>query len=196
MSAPSGVPPSVPQLLWTAVAAVVTGTLTFLQLNRESHSTHGNDAGALRPATSHQLPPPISDFTDRTEVTREVRRLLCGRSPPSVVTVISGRPGVGKTSLALHVAHQLTKNYRDGQLYVNLRGAEPELSKPALVLADFLRALGVAGSAIPEGEAARGRLYRDRLAGRRLLIVLDNAAPPQPSPAAPTRDVLVRRAHH
>ncbi len=176
MSAPFGVPPSLPKLLWTAVAAVVSGTLAFLQLDRESRSARGMQTVAARPAAPCQLPSPVSDFTNRTMAVGKVRGLLRGRS---AVTAISGRPGVGKTSLALQVAHQLKKEYRDGQLYVNLRGTEPELSTPALVLADFLRALGVAGSAIPKDEAARGRLYRERLAGRRMLIVLDNAQDPR-----------------
>lgn len=175
MSAPSGVPPSAAQLLWTALAALVTGTLAFLQMARENQPENKSEIAAEHPVMSRMLPPPIPDFTDRTLAISKLRGLLRSRSAMPVVTAISGRPGVGKTSLALYVAHQLTKEYRNGQLYVNLRSTEPELSTPTAVLADFLRALGVAGAAIPKDEASRGQLYRERLAGKRMLIVLDNA---------------------
>ncbi len=83
---------------------------------------------------------------------------------------------MGKTALALYWAHQVTDSFPDGQLYVNLRGYEPEQPAPAAdVLAGFLRALGVLSMDIPAGVDERAAKYRSLLAGRRMLVVLDNA---------------------
>ena len=92
-----------------------------------------------------------------------------------VVSLIAGAGGLGKTTLAVHVAHQLRAQFPDGQLYVDLRGASDSPAAPADVLARFLRQLGVDGDQVPAGEDERAGLYRTRLAGRRMLIVLDDA---------------------
>jgi tetratricopeptide (TPR) repeat protein/transcriptional regulator with XRE-family HTH domain len=134
------------------------------------------------PAIPAQLPADIADFTGREAVVDQVRSFLVGTDerlrPPnaSAVSVISGRAGVGKTALAVHVAHQLRPAFPDGQLYVNLRGIEAHPLSSADVLARFLRALGVDGARIPLEADDRTGLLRECLAGRRLLIVLDNAA--------------------
>ncbi|MEV4196607.1 NB-ARC domain-containing protein, partial [Streptomyces toxytricini] len=86
-----------------------------------------------------------------------------------------GIGGVGKTTLALHAAHRLRAHFRDGQLYANLRGVREDPAQPDAVLAAFLRALGVADSAIPEGVEERAGLYRSRVADKRMLLVLDDA---------------------
>ena len=105
-----------------------------------------------------------------------LRALLASREGAAVaVTAIAGQGGVGKTTLAVRAAHDLTPQFPDGQLYVNLRGIEKEHADPGAVLADFLRDLGVDPAAVPDGLEARARLYRSRLAGRRVLVVLDNA---------------------
>jgi predicted ATPase len=88
---------------------------------------------------------------------------------------LAGKAGVGKSALAIHVAHRLRGRYPDAQLYVNLRGAEPGRLDAAAVLADFLGALGLAGDEIPQGLDHRAAVYRAQLAGRRALVVLDNA---------------------
>jgi NB-ARC domain len=93
-----------------------------------------------------------------------------------VISAIAGKAGVGKTALAVRVAHRLRPRFADGQLYVNLRGAEAQALDPTEVLAGFLRALGVEGAAIAEGLEERVRQYRSRLADRRVLVLLDNAA--------------------
>jgi DNA-binding SARP family transcriptional activator/tetratricopeptide (TPR) repeat protein len=124
-----------------------------------------------------QLPPDIEDFTGRQAAVAQVRRLLdTERATAIVISAIAGKAGVGKTALAVHVAHRLRPHFPDGQLYVNLRGAEDQALDPAEVLAGFLRAIGVEGGVIAEGLEERVRQYRSRLAGRRSLVVLDNAA--------------------
>ena len=93
-----------------------------------------------------------------------------------VISAIGGTAGVGKTALAVQWAHQAADRFPDGQLYVNLRGYDPDQPMPAAdALAGFLRALGVGGQDIPPEEDERAARYRSLLAGRRVLIVLDNA---------------------
>lgn len=89
---------------------------------------------------------------------------------------VAGTAGVGKTALAVHWAHQVARQFPDGQLYVNLRGYDPHKPlAPADALTSLLGALGVPGQQIPDGVEDRAALYRSRLAGRRVLVVLDNA---------------------
>jgi DNA-binding SARP family transcriptional activator len=124
-----------------------------------------------------QLPPDIEDFTGRDTDLAEVQRLLEGEQATAIViSAIAGKAGVGKTALAVRLAHRLRPHFPDGQLYVNLRGVEAQALDPAEVLAGFLRALGVEGAMIAEGLDERVRQYRSRLADRRVLVVLDNAA--------------------
>jgi DNA-binding SARP family transcriptional activator len=124
-----------------------------------------------------QLPPDIDDFTGRQAAVAKVQQLLekDGRTA-IVISAIAGKAGVGKTALAVRVAHRLRPRFADGQLYVNLRGAEAEALDPVDVLAGFLRALGVEGAVIAEGLEERVRQFRSQLADRRVLMVLDNAA--------------------
>ena len=97
-----------------------------------------------------------------------------------VVAAIEGMAGVGKTQLAVRAAHELVRagRFSDVQLYVNLRGfdAEAAPADPAEVLDSFLRQLEVPARQIPAGRAERAAMFRDRIAGRRALLVLDNAA--------------------
>lgn len=125
-----------------------------------------------------QLPPAIADFTGRQqEVARLCAALGSARPPGAVaIAVISGKPGVGKTALAVHAAHRLRPGFPDGQLHVDLGGAKHRPLAPDKVLDRFLRALGIAGTAVPATLEDRRDLYRSRLADRRVLVVLDNAA--------------------
>ena len=103
--------------------------------------------------------------------------LPAGPSPAVAITVVSGTAGVGKTALAVRWARQAAGLFPDGQLYVNLRGYDPGQPVPAAdALAAFLRALGMAGQQIPPGEDERAAAYRSLLDGRRVLVLLDNAA--------------------
>ncbi|MEJ3745739.1 BTAD domain-containing putative transcriptional regulator [Actinomycetes bacterium KLBMP 9797] len=142
------------------------------------------------------LPPDIPDFTGREREVDAVHRLLTEprQATALAVAAIAGMGGIGKTTLAVRAAHLAAPAYPDGQLYVNLRGAEASPVDPADVLARFLRALGVDGRAVPHDPLERAEMYRSRLAGRRVLVVLDNAASEEQIrpllPGAPTCAVL------
>ncbi|MFL6055732.1 MAG: ATP-binding protein [Actinoallomurus sp.] len=128
---------------------------------------------APRPA---QLPPDAGDFSGRDAPVREVTRLLVGGEARAIaISAIAGMAGVGKTTLAVHVAHGVESVFPDGRLYVDLRGYDAPLD-PADVLARFLRAFGVDGQKIPDTVDERAAMYRSLLAARRVLVVLDNAA--------------------
>jgi tetratricopeptide (TPR) repeat protein len=138
--------------------------------------------GERGPARSipRQLPGDVSGFVNRAGELRVLDAIL-DREPGAAITnglyVITGTAGVGKTSLALHWAHQVRGQFPDGQLYVNLRGYDPgDPVRPEQALDHFLRALGVAQTAIPVPLADRSALFRSVLADRRVLVVLDNAA--------------------
>lgn len=124
-----------------------------------------------------QLPPDIVDFTGRMDSVTELDRLLDARSAGNAVVVSSlcGKGGIGKTTLAVHVAHRVQARFPDGQLFVDLRGAEHQPADPSHVLGRFLAELGMESGSIPDHLEDRARLYRAQLAGRRVLVVLDNA---------------------
>ncbi|MEU7908824.1 NB-ARC domain-containing protein [Actinoplanes sp. NPDC049118] len=123
-----------------------------------------------------QLPSVPAGFTGRTEELTQLTELLLTSSSPPVV-VVTGMAGVGKTALAVRWAQQVHEQVPDGQLYEDLNGANPGApAKPTDVLARFLQALGVPAGGIPADVAARASLYRSLLAGRRVVVVLDNAA--------------------
>ncbi|MGP4052131.1 ATP-binding protein [Streptomyces sp. 2A115] len=127
-----------------------------------------------------QLPPDLAAFRGRKETLTAVHRLtsrVAERGGHVVISAIGGMAGVGKTTLALHWAHQVADRFPDGQLYVNLRGFEDsgQPLDPAEALGRFLHALGVPSNAIPGGTEERGALFREQTASRRLIVVLDNA---------------------
>jgi DNA-binding SARP family transcriptional activator len=130
--------------------------------------------------TPRELPPMVPGFTGRSAELQALTRLLDRpdeRAPETVViSAIGGTAGVGKTTLALHWAHQAAGRFPNGQLYVNLRGYDPDLPMPpADALAGFLRSLGVPGPDIPPETEQRAARYRSLTADKQMLIVLDNA---------------------
>ena len=132
-------------------------------------------APVIRPA---QLPADLADFTGRNDQVEALTGVLnsAGHQPGVVpVAVITGPGGVGKTTLALHVAHEVRNLFPDGQLVVRLGGASPSPAQPAAVLSRFLRDLGADPARISGGEAERAAQYRSILAGRRVLVLLDDA---------------------
>jgi len=147
-----------------------------------------------------QLPLDVRGFVGRDHALRQLDAALAGTARrPTVIAIsaVSGPAGVGKTTLAVHWAHRVVDRFPDGQLYLNLRGFDAEAMRldAEEALQVLLEALDVASLRIPAGLAARAALYRSRLAGRRMLIVLDNARDDNQVrpllPAAPGCMVLV-----
>ncbi|QUQ66930.1 AfsR/SARP family transcriptional regulator [Kutzneria sp. CA-103260] len=132
--------------------------------------------------TPAQLPHGVAEFTGREA---ELARLgeLCAEASGAahggsvVISAIDGAAGVGKTALAIHLAHRVSGDFPDGQLFVDLRGFDPHFSPvtPEDALGHLLRGLGAQADTQHTGLAAQSALYRSLLAGRRLLVVLDNA---------------------
>ncbi|GHC74644.1 AfsR/SARP family transcriptional regulator [Streptomyces flavofungini] len=137
-------------------------------------------APAARPVP-RQLPPDVASFTGRSDYLRQLDTLLAqhdaGPGQTLVISSVSGMAGVGKTTLALHWMHRVADRFPDGQLYANLRGHAQEPPTTAdEALGQLLRALGVGTGHLPESTDEKAALYRSLLAGRRMLILLDDAA--------------------
>ncbi|MFD6340746.1 BTAD domain-containing putative transcriptional regulator [Streptomyces sp. NPDC060131] len=127
----------------------------------------------MRPA---QLPATVPDFTGRVCFVQELgKRLSTVEGSVMAVSALAGIGGVGKTTLAVHVAHTARTYFPDGQLYVDLQGAGTRAAEPENVLGSFLRALGTPDAVIPDSLDERSALYRSTLDGRRILVLLDNA---------------------
>ncbi|WP_155373880.1 ATP-binding protein [Catellatospora vulcania] len=127
-----------------------------------------------RATAPHQLPADVPAFTGRDAQLSALDALHMPGCP--TVSVVSGTGGVGKTALALHWAHRAAARFPDGQLHLDLRGYAPGQPLPAVdALGMLLRALGLGRAAIPAGVDERAAAYRSLLAGRRMLVLLDNA---------------------
>jgi DNA-binding SARP family transcriptional activator/tetratricopeptide (TPR) repeat protein len=139
------------------------------------------------------LPRRVADFTGRAHLV--ARLLSAGRESGEhpVIQVIDGMAGSGKTALAVHVAHQLAEHYPDGQLFIDLQGhGESSPVEPAAALVTLLRQLGVPAERIPADVHDRAALWRNELARRRAVVVLDNAASTdQVTPLLPTEPASV-----
>lgn len=153
----------------------------------ELQRTHGEILrGEVTPAVSNrpsafpicQLPADIPAFTGRTAVLERLEQALTGAHSATPVVVVSGPPGVGKTALAVHLAHGLRDRFPDGQVFVPMAGASTTPRDQRDVLAELLHNLGVAGSAVPDSIEARAAAYRAQLADRRVLVLLDDARDP------------------
>jgi len=138
--------------------------------------------GAM-PPVPRQLPPAVPHFTGRQAELATLTALLDrtggsnGSQPTMVISAIGGTAGIGKTALAVRWAHGIAERFPDGQLYVNLRGYHPA-ARPvgqAAAIRGFLGALNVPPARVPASLEEQTALYRSLLAGRRMLIVLDNA---------------------
>ncbi|HKT02946.1 MAG TPA: NB-ARC domain-containing protein, partial [Rugosimonospora sp.] len=129
-----------------------------------------------------QLPPAVRHFSGRRRELAGLTELagLAGAAPVAgtvVITAIGGTAGVGKTTLAVYWAHQVADRFPDGHFYVNLRGFDPDgrAMDPVTATRGFLDALGVPPTRVPADPDAQTALYRSMLAGKRMLLVLDNA---------------------
>ncbi|MEU4232592.1 tetratricopeptide repeat protein [Nonomuraea sp. NPDC026600] len=154
-------------------------------LRRENGRENEREA---RGPISPQLPPDLAQFTGRGTALRELTALM--RTAPGTVAVISGMPGVGKSAFAVHWAHRMAERFPDGQIFIDLRGHRPqEAITPRKALDRFVRALGMPPEQVPAEEDELATAYRTLLAGRRVLVVLDNAADPaQVQPLLPGTD--------
>lgn len=123
-----------------------------------------------------QLPPDVRDFTGRDAERDAIEGLLRAVSTVPPIVHVTGPPGIGKTALALHVAHRVEDVFPDGQIHVQLAGTSMMPREIAAVLGEVLRALGVQADDIPDTLNGRAAVYRSRLAGRRVLVVADDAA--------------------
>ncbi|MFG2986797.1 BTAD domain-containing putative transcriptional regulator [Streptomyces sp. NPDC048258] len=141
----------------------------------------GEFAAAPADASPFMLPPDVGAFTGRARERAALRRLLApsadGAPAAARRCLITGMAGIGKTALAVHAVHAARADFPDGQLYADLAGPDGSAKDPRDVLVRFLRALGQE----PPESAVRDieelvRTYRTRTAGRRLLVLLDNAA--------------------
>jgi DNA-binding SARP family transcriptional activator/tetratricopeptide (TPR) repeat protein len=132
-----------------------------------------------QPVVPRQLPGSIDDFTGREAHIARIRSILSGEAAPTVssysvrIVAISGKGGVGKSSLAIRAAHELINEFPDGHLYADFQNPGGD-DRIATLLMRFLRALGVSGAAVPEDVQERAEMYRSRLASKRLLVVLDD----------------------
>jgi DNA-binding SARP family transcriptional activator len=138
------------------------------------------EPAAVRSTRPAQLPADLPAFTGRGAELERIRALLpeIGSHPATVViTAIGGMAGIGKTTLAVHWAHEIADRFPDGQLFINLRGFDPTgaIVPPEEAVRIFLDALDVPAQRIPASLDAQALLYRSLLANRRVLIVLDNA---------------------
>ncbi len=143
------------------------------------HPQAAGTAAVDRPTVPAQLPMDVRGFSGRAGEIADLDRLLDDVGGPRTVilAVLMGSAGVGKTALAIHWAHRVARRFHDGQLYVNLRGFDPEAEPvtPSEALCGFLEALAVPPHHVPASPVAQAALFRSVVAGRRLLIVLDNA---------------------
>jgi DNA-binding SARP family transcriptional activator len=153
----------------------------------------------ILPVIPAQLPADITSFTGRKaelSALSDLAARLTDQEPQSgevVVAAVDGMAGIGKTTLAVRLAHQLSPDFPDGQLFVDLHGfGDSNPVDPADALAWLLRGLGIPASQIADGVDARSAAFRSELAGRRMLIVLDNAAgEEQVAPLLPGSSCLV-----
>lgn len=149
-------------------------------------------------ALAGQLPRDVPAFVGRAAEFAELDRLARPAAPDEresphtvVISAVSGTAGVGKTALAIRWAHRAAAQFPAGIIYVNLRGYDPdEPVAPGDALAGFLRSLGVAGSEIPPDTDERATMYRSLLAGKRMLVVLDNAMEAESRPRQPATGPL------
>ncbi|MFJ4321076.1 BTAD domain-containing putative transcriptional regulator [Streptomyces lavendulae] len=136
---------------------------------------------AVEHSVPRQLPPQVGHFTGRGPQIARLRDALAGSVSPENrhgrAVNLFGQAGVGKSSLAVHAAYELTgDHFPDGQLYYDLHGSQQNPVAPERVLNYFLRTLGVQPSAVPERVDERAAMFRSRVAGRRMLVILDDAS--------------------
>ncbi|MFF3597293.1 ATP-binding protein [Kitasatospora indigofera] len=164
------------------VAALADGlSLTEAERDRLLAAARDGRSPAYNPAGTRSLPRDVGDFTGREAELGQFAALIEARPPGApgargVVVIVSGAPGTGKTTLALHAARRLAPEFPDGQLLVDLRGTDDQPASPEELMLTVLKALGVPDRELAKaGPNERPGLYRQVLAERPCLLVLDNA---------------------
>ncbi|MGN9906301.1 ATP-binding protein [Phytohabitans sp. LJ34] len=186
--ATTGIPEGLAPYLWLAwpIALLLATPVVVSEVrNRRLRTLWGGAAAGGGPApeaegvTPRNLPRDIPDFTGRGQHVDMIARHIGASvmSPTVTIAAIHGMPGVGKTSLAVHVGHRIQGRFPDGQLFIDLRGFAPGVvaAEPTDALESLLHQLGVPAGKIPPTLDERVSHFRTRIAGRRLLILLDNA---------------------
>lgn len=167
----------VQQLYETILRGEAAAPAPMPERSAEPHGGGTHSVPARPPsAVPHMLPLDLPDFTGRERELDLVQRTLTHPSatqPPAVLVVGGG--GVGKTALAVRLGHRLQSAFPEGQLYAALRGSGARPADPHAILGRLLRALGTDPDEIPADPDERAEVYRLALAGRRLLITLDDA---------------------
>ncbi|QPP08274.1 tetratricopeptide repeat protein [Streptomyces bathyalis] len=171
---------------WPAVAVLLAAAFVI-----ELRSSRGAPDAIAVP---DELPRDVGDFTGREQELLKLRNLIRQGADTLLISAIDGTPGVGKSTLLVHLAHQIVGRYPDARLYANLRGADDQgPAEPHAVLEQFLHSLGE--HRIPQHPDAAAARYRSLLAGKRALVLLDNAsddAQVRPLlPGSPTCTVVV-----
>lgn len=142
-------------------------------------SSSPSGRGPVVSVVPHQLPPAVPHLVGRVRETAALTTQLesAVSSGHVVIVSVAGTAGIGKTALAVHWAHQVRDRFPDGQLYVNLRGFDPQAQAidPAEAVRGFLDALGVTRQHLPPNPAAQTALYRSLVDGKKVLVLLDNA---------------------
>jgi tetratricopeptide (TPR) repeat protein/transcriptional regulator with XRE-family HTH domain len=162
---------------WALLFAAARNAPSLVAPDGSAGRQHTFTAGGVVP---RQLPADVDGFVGRTAEMTALNRLLGNYeesgSRPMVVAAVTGTAGVGKTALAVHWAHKVSHRFPDGQLYVDLRGYHPSAApmETADAVRGFLDALGVPPARVPTTPDAQAALYRSIVAGKRVLVVLDN----------------------
>jgi DNA-binding SARP family transcriptional activator/tetratricopeptide (TPR) repeat protein len=167
------------QILRPAVAPA-SDAAAAVPASADARSPRADRAGLPGCAVPLQLPPAVPRFAGRSSELAVLASTLdraAGEGSSAVIIAITGSAGIGKTALAVHWAHHVADRFPDGQLHVDLRGFGPagRAVTAAEAVRQFLEGLGVTPDRIPVSLDAQAALYRSLLAGRRVLIVLDNA---------------------
>jgi tetratricopeptide (TPR) repeat protein len=170
--------------LLAAIAVILAAMLGAISSDPSAAVPDAPQQSVGSAAVLRTLPRDIAGFTNRQDEIDQIVNDVAEAEPTMPVRTIDGMPGVGKTAFAIHVGHMLASKFPDGQLFLNLNGHTPgrEPVGPAEALASLLLADGVAPQKIPNSDdlwavtEARAAMWRTRVADRRMLLILDNAA--------------------
>jgi tetratricopeptide (TPR) repeat protein len=161
---------------WRRRHAILTGV--WEELRHRARPAGLPEGSVPQAAVPRQLPAVVARFAGRASELAALTGILNQSAAEAtlMISAVAGTAGVGKTALAVRWAHQVADRFPDGQLYVDLRGYDPDQPVTAAsALARFLRDLGIQGPGIPAGQDELAARYRSLLAGRRMLVLLDNA---------------------